>query len=103
MHEMLVDLCRTDIDECMDAEAVMLFYSVRLGYFFKLLQCFFKLPVIAQIEMCIQQIVQPLYIMTRFHSYHQGLLSKQVHPFFCVPVVLNKILADECIPGVALV
>src|SRR5690348_5796812 len=75
LHEMLVDLCCTDINECLYAETVMLFYPVCLRQFFQLFQCSFKHAVIAQVEMCIEQVVQSFYVVACFHPHHQGLFG----------------------------
>ena len=41
----------------------------------------FKFLKIAEIKMCIQQVVHSFYIMPCFHSYHQRLRFKKIDPF----------------------
>src|SRR5688572_3641862 len=102
-HKVLVDLCSADINKSLNAKVVMLFYPAGLSKRFKFFKRDRKLPVITQIKMCIQQVMNSLNVMAGFHPDHQWLRIEHVNPFLRIPVILQKILADKCIPAITLV
>src|SRR6478672_10372952 len=53
--------------------------------------------------MSIKQVVHAFDIMTRFHIDHLRMLFEQIYPLLRIPVVLDKILPDECVPAITLV
>ena len=100
---MLVDLCSADIDKSLYAKIIMLFYPAGLANASNFFKRDRKLPVITQIKMRIQQVMHSFNVMTGFHPDHQWLRIEQVNPFLRIPVILQKILADKCIPAITLV
>src|SRR5437764_7741742 len=100
---MLVYLGLRDIKKCLDSEVIVLLNPVGFCKRFKLAKRNWKLTVVAQIKMCIQQIVQPFNVMTCFHANHKRFYIEQVNPFLCVTIILQKVLSYESIPCVTLV
>ena len=59
--------------------------------------------MISKIEVSVQQVMHSFNVVTCFNVDHIRVFLEQVHPFLRIPVVLNKILADEGVPAIALV
>jgi len=102
-HEVLVDLGGGEVDKGLNAVVLHTGNHLGIAEGFKTMEHFAELLVIAQVEMGIQQVVQTFDIMCGFHVDHMGLVMKKVHPFLCMPVIHDKILADKSIPAIALV
>src|SRR3954452_10920262 len=100
---MLVYFRAVNVNKRMNAEIIVLISKRCLRKVFKLLKCDYKLLKIAEIKMCIEQVVHSFNIVTHFHCNHSWLRIKQVNPLLTVPVVHQKILPYKCVPAIALI
>src|SRR5258705_12534609 len=103
LHQELVNFRAVDINRRMGAKIIMLNGSRGFCKFFKLAQCNFKFPEIAEIKMGIEQIMHALYIMPGFHGNHYFVFAKKIDPFLAITIIHKKILAYKTIPAITLV
>ena len=91
------------VNKTLDQVILVLLHGFTVAEFVKLFQCIIQLFIIAQIKMRAHEVMHAFNIMAAFYAGHMRGLIKQINPFLCVPVVLQKILAYEGLPAITLV
>src|SRR5262245_37084880 len=98
MHKMLIDLCGIQVNKGLHFKIFMLVGNWSFREIFKPSKRISKPLVIAKIEICIQNIVHALDVMSWLNRDHHGMLIKKIYPFLSVTVILQKILANKSVP-----